>query len=96
MAQSSAQILPAAESFELSCSMNLDEIYVMRTVTWKHNGGDDVCRLTGFKNFKTEIESLKKLDHPNILKLYEVFQDADYFYVVTEKINGGELFDLIV
>jgi calcium-dependent protein kinase len=53
--------------------------------------GDD-----SFKNFKTEIESLRKLDHPNILKLYEVFQDEGAFYVITGKIDGGELFDLII
>jgi serine/threonine protein kinase len=47
-------------------------------------------------NFHTEILALKKLDHPNILKLYEIFQDEIRFHVVTEKIEGIELFDLIV
>ncbi len=36
------------------------------------------------------------MDHPNILKLYEVFQDDAKFYVVTEICSGGELFDEIV
>jgi calcium-dependent protein kinase len=36
------------------------------------------------------------MDHPNILKLYEVFQDDARFYVVTELCTGGELFDEIV
>lgn len=36
------------------------------------------------------------MDHPNILKLYEVFQDDARFYVVTELCTGGELFDEIL
>ena len=27
------------------------------------------------KSFKYEINILKKLDHPNIIKLYEIFED---------------------
>jgi calcium-dependent protein kinase len=30
-----------------------------------------------------EIEILKKLDHPNILKLYELYEDEECFYIVT-------------
>ena len=33
------------------------------------------------------------MDHPNIIKLYEVFEDIIYYYVVTEICKGGELFD---
>lgn len=40
-----------------------------------------------------EIELLKRLDHPNILKLNEVFQDEKRLYIVTELCTGGELFD---
>ena len=40
-----------------------------------------------------EIELLKRLDHPNILKLYEVFQDEKRIYIITELCTGGELFD---
>jgi calcium-dependent protein kinase len=43
-----------------------------------------------------EIELLKELDHPNIIKLYEFLEDAGYFYLVTELYTGGELFDKIV
>ena len=31
-----------------------------------------------------EIDILKNLDHPNILRLYEVFEDKKYIYLVTE------------
>lgn len=42
-----------------------------------------------------EIDILKQLDHPNILKLFEFFQDQKRFFLVTELCNGGELFDKI-
>lgn len=34
-------------------------------------------------------------DHPNIIKVYEFFQDEKFFYIVTELCLGGELFDKI-
>ena len=40
-----------------------------------------------------EMEILTKLKHPNIVRLLEYYQDADYFYLVTEYCEGGELFD---
>lgn len=43
-----------------------------------------------------EITIMKVLDHPNIVRLLEVFQDADYMYLVLELCSGGELFDNIV
>lgn len=35
------------------------------------------------------------MDHPNIVKLYEFYQDKINFYLITEYIEGGELFDKI-
>lgn len=29
-----------------------------------------------------ELEILKTLDHPNIIKFYEIYQDGLYFYIV--------------
>ena len=42
-----------------------------------------------------EIELLRKLDHPNIVKLFEYFSDDDKYYLITEYCRGGDLFDLI-
>jgi calcium-dependent protein kinase len=42
-----------------------------------------------------EIEILKKLDHPNILKVYEYYEDARHLYIVTEFVDGRDLLDEI-
>lgn len=42
-----------------------------------------------------EIAIMQSLDHPNIVKLYEVFEDHEAIYLVLELCAGGELFDLI-
>ncbi|CAK9103326.1 unnamed protein product [Durusdinium trenchii] len=47
------------------------------------------------ESFLAEVEVLKELDHPNICKLYEVFEDADNIFLVMELCRGGELFDRI-
>eukprot|EP00826_Nyctotherus_ovalis_P049525 TRINITY_DN599_c0_g3_i6.p1 TRINITY_DN599_c0_g3~~TRINITY_DN599_c0_g3_i6.p1 ORF type:complete len:550 (-),score=147.22 TRINITY_DN599_c0_g3_i6:103-1752(-) len=44
----------------------------------------------------TEIQTLKSLDHPNIIKIYEFYQDDDSFYLITEYCSGGELYDRII
>ena len=36
------------------------------------------------RRFAAEIETQKKLDHPNIVKLFEVFEDAQNVYLVEE------------
>ncbi|KAH8585113.1 calmodulin-domain kinase 1 [Cryptosporidium sp. chipmunk genotype I] len=43
-----------------------------------------------------EVELLKKLDHPNIMKLFEILEDSTSFYIVGELYSGGELFDEII
>ena len=38
-----------------------------------------------------EIATLQTVSHPNIMKVYELLQDLNYIYIVTEFIRGGEL-----
>ncbi|OMJ87537.1 hypothetical protein SteCoe_10712 [Stentor coeruleus] len=40
-----------------------------------------------------EVEILKALDHPNILKVYEYFEDQDKYYIVMEFCKHGDAFD---
>jgi len=43
-----------------------------------------------------EIEILKKMDHPNIVKIFEFFNTKEGYYLITEYCSGGELFQEIV
>lgn len=42
-----------------------------------------------------EVNILAKLSHPNIMQIYEFFDDNCNFYIVSELCQGGELFDMI-
>ncbi len=43
-----------------------------------------------------EVEILKKLVHPNIMQIFEFYEDKKNFQIITELCEGGELFDMIV
>lgn len=44
---------------------------------------------------RTEIEILKICQHPNIIQLYEVFENIEYFYILMEYCSGGDLFEYL-
>ena len=44
---------------------------------------------------KDEVLILQTLDHPNIVKYYETYEDPKYLYLVMELCSGGELFERI-
>jgi serine/threonine protein kinase len=41
---------------------------------------------------KREIEILKVCQHPTIIRLYDVFENNDFIYIVMELLSGGDLF----
>lgn len=43
----------------------------------------------------SEVNILKQLDHPNILKLNDLYQDDTNYYLITEYCSGGELYKRI-
>lgn len=47
------------------------------------------------KFFEAELSILRKLDHPNIMKIFEVFEDNVNYFLVTELCQGVELFETI-
>ena len=44
---------------------------------------------------RSEIEILKICQHPNIIQLYDVFENVDYFYITMEHCGGGDLYDYL-
>jgi calcium-dependent protein kinase len=42
-----------------------------------------------------EIEILKGLDHPNIMKLFEIIESPKCYYIICEYLQGGDLFNLL-
>lgn len=41
---------------------------------------------------RREIEILKMCQHPNIIRLLDIFENQDYIYIVMENLQGGDLF----
>ena len=44
---------------------------------------------------KNEIDILKKLSHPNIVRIYEFYESANCFYLINEYCDEGELYNYI-
>ena len=59
-----------------------DGIYAMKQIE---------LRLIDKYNLYNEIELLKEIDHPNIIKCYNIFDEGNYRYIIMEFMNNGDL-----
>ena len=55
----------------------------------KHLLGEHIVQIV------KEVEIMNRMDHPNIVKYFETYDDNKYLYLVMEYIEGEELFDKI-
>lgn len=44
---------------------------------------------------RREIEVLKMCQHPNIIKLVDLFENSEYYYIVLDYMAGSDLFDYL-
>ena len=47
------------------------------------------------KSVRKEFEFLAQLDHPNLCRAYELFEDEENLFIVTDLYEGGDLFELV-
>lgn len=52
--------------------------------------------LSELQLIENELDILRLVDHPNIIKHYETYNDGKYLHLVTELCTGGELFERIL
>lgn len=48
------------------------------------------------KNFESEVKIIKSMDHPNIMKIYEVIESPYAYYLVCEYLEGKNLMEEIL
>lgn len=53
-------------------------------------------KVKDYATFVNEINILRQLDHPNIIKLHEIWEWKDVCFLVLEYCSGGELFNFII
>ena len=61
----------------------------------KLNNTANIKSASNLEEINNEINLLKKLDHPNIVKIFEFYNTKEGFFLITEYCSGGELFDQI-
>jgi len=47
--------------------------------------------MASMEQLDSEVAHLRSLDHPNIVKLYEAYEDKNYVYLVMDFCSGGDL-----
>lgn len=57
---------------------------------------DVMIKMKGKTNIINEISIMRKLKHPNLIHLYEIYESPDYIYLILESLEGGELLSRIL
>ncbi|KAK7686239.1 hypothetical protein QCA50_010459 [Cerrena zonata] len=58
-----------------------------------HDIGEDADRI--LRDLEREIVVMKLIEHPNIMRLYDVWETSSDLYLILEYVEGGELFDYL-
>ena len=83
---------PLSENYTIVGDVGSDSYGTVKRVRHKKLGEIRAMKII---NKKTEIDILRKICHPNILNVFEIYEDTKKFYIMSELLEGGELFEAI-
>ncbi|OHW99951.1 camk camk1 protein kinase [Colletotrichum incanum] len=97
---------PGLERWELLEKMGdgaFSNVYRARDTTGEHPGECAIKVVRKYEmnsmqraNILKEVQIMRQLDHPNIIKLIDFSESRQYYYIILELAPGGELFHQIV
>ena len=67
-----------------------------QVVAIKHVSKADVPSQEDIDSLLEEVAILQAIHHPHVMHLFGFYDDSKYYSLVTEIVDGGELFDRIV
>ena len=76
------------KSTKISGKLDEDRFYAIKILSKK-------TMKKSYEKIMQEIIALKKLDHPNVVKYHETYEDEKNIYFVMEYCSGGDLYDRI-
>jgi len=99
--ESDPEYLKFLEKYELGKTIGTGGFSVVKYGVNKETGENVAVKIVQQSNaqmiMEREIEIMKKAaSHPNILRLYDVYQTSKNIFLVMELARGGEVFDHIV
>merc|ERR1712154_663329 len=65
-------------------------VYALKVINKKNLDKDDLVIL------ESEVNIMRQISHPNIVKLYDIFDSRSKMCLVLDLLEGGELFDRII
>jgi len=71
---------------------NTREEFAVKVIRKESIGMDQRAQM----RIEREVEILTKVNHPNIVRLYDIIESETRLYLIMELVTGGELFDKIV
>ena len=54
-----------------------------------------LLKFSDSQRIQNELQLIMNLNHPNILKAFEIFEDDTYYYIVMERPKNGDLFNYV-
>lgn len=93
-----AEIPPVSEKYQIITNTSLNSgsfATCYKAFSFERNENCAAKAMTYTNYQPEEVDCLRKLDHINIVKLYDVVKSSSYIYLVMEFLEGGELYDYV-
>jgi serine/threonine protein kinase len=95
---------PVTQKYDVGAVLGSGNYSVVKLAIEKATGQEWAAKIItkkdagpkGLQMLQTEVDILSSCVHPNIVRLSEVFETDEHYYIIMELIKGGELFDKIV
>jgi calcium/calmodulin-dependent protein kinase I len=90
------------EAYEMGATIGQGSFAVVKLCKNRKTGEEVAIKIIEKKNARAvedlqkEAEVMAKIEHPNVIRVYQIFENSTKCYMVQQYVSGGEMFDRII